>query len=163
MMPLRDRKALATLVRIRKRQEDLHALAFAGARRILDTLREERASIAKEQRRMLEEAGEIIQDTFDPSEARRYYQYERYLAKLGDQKDADIRARESQAESLRLELETAMKKRRMVELLEDKNQLAWHQEFRKREQVQLDEVALSYGRLKSSPYHRMNHEEAEKR
>jgi len=159
-MALRDKKSLATLVRVRRRQEDLKAQAFAGQRRALETLMLERSTIAAEHRALLETTGEIIRDRFDPSEARRYYQYERYLARLGDDKDAEIRARETQAASVRADLEAAMKRRRMAEILEDRNLAAWQQEYRKREQLQLDEVASAYGLMARRAHDRRNPEEA---
>lgn len=151
-MALRNQAALAMLLRIRKRQEDIQAQSFARARRSLNHLREERQSIDEEQRRLLGEAAAVIRDAFDPSEARRYYQYERYLARLGDEKDAEIQAQRRSTEAERRLLSETMKQRRMVEILDEHNRAAWDAVHRKREQQQIDEIALSYGRLAQAAY-----------
>lgn len=151
-MALRNKEALAMLVRIRKRQEEIQAQSFAQAHRALNHLRDERRSINEEQQRMLGEAAAVIRDAFDPSEARRYYQYERYLARVGDEKDAEIQSQRRSTEAERRLLGETMKQRRMVEILDDKNRAAWDAVYRKREQQQIDEIALSYGRLAQAAY-----------
>lgn len=153
-MALRNKSALAMLVRIRKRQEDIQAQTFARAHRMLNHLRDERQSIEEEHRRVLDDAASVIRDRFDPSEVRRYYQYERHLARLGDVKDAEIQSQRRSAETERRLLGETMKQRRMVEILDEQNRAAWDAVYRKREQQQIDEIALSYGRLAQAAYGR---------
>ncbi len=143
-MALRRPDRYNTLLRIRKRQEDLRAYALAASRRDLQLARDERARIVEEQQQMLARAGELAQRGFDASDVRRYYQYERHLARLGDVKDASIRQLEQATEERRAELEEATKAKRIVEKLVERKMDVYQHELRKLEQKTLDEVATSY-------------------
>lgn len=143
-MAMRPPNRYNTLLRIRKRQEDLSAYALAAARREVHLAQSERRRIAQEQQHTLAQAAEAAQEHFDASDVRRYYQYERHLARLGDSKDAQIRQLEEVAEERRAELEDATKAKRVVEKLVERRMLAYRQELRKLEQKTLDEVATSY-------------------
>ena len=133
-----------TLLRIRRRQEDLHAYALAAARREVQLAQVERRRITEEQQRTLDRAAELGREHFDASDLRRYYQYERHLARLGDTKDALIRDLEQVADERRTELEEATKAKRVVEKLVEHRMAAYQDELRKLEQKTVDEVATSY-------------------
>jgi flagellar export protein FliJ len=135
------------LLRIRKRQEDLKALALAEARRRVAVACEQRTRIVEEQRRALEHAGTLAHGEFDPSEVRRYYQYERHLARLGDAKEAEIITLTKNAEQRRLELEEASKSKRIMEKLEERHTLAHLTHLRKTEQRISDETATNYAAI----------------
>jgi flagellar FliJ protein len=137
----------ATLLRIRKRQEDLKAQALALAHQQAQRAREERAGIASEQRRTLEQAGELVRARFDASEVRRYYQYERHLSRLGDTKDAEIRQLDGVVEEKRLDLEEAAKQKQVVEKLQERRMAAYQKEQLKQEQKVSDEVATNYAAM----------------
>lgn len=141
---LRKPETIRTLVRIRERQEDLRAQALAGARHAVTHAEQQRESILQMQRDTLEQARETAQRHFDASDVRRYYQYERYLSRLADVKDAEIRKLEAQAEQRRRELEEALKQRRMMEKLHERAEEARLRSFRQFEQKALDEVAVNY-------------------
>lgn len=137
-----------TLLRIRKRQEDIKAQALAVTRRSIRIAERQRADLAKYQRLTLEKAGALALERFDPSEVRMYYQYERHLATLIDEKDASILELRSAAEERRAELEDAMKRRRIVEKLQERLQSAFMKQVRKDEQTRADEVATNLAAMR---------------
>lgn len=132
-----------TLVRVRKRQEEIKVITLAATRRDISNAEAERAGIAARQREALEQASEIAKSEFDASDVRRYYQYERYLARLAVRKDADIRGLQRKAEGQRRELLEATKKRRISEKLEERTAEAYHDHVLKQAQKQIDEVATN--------------------
>ena len=113
-----------TLFRVRKRQEDQKAQALGMVRRDIQTTATRRDEIAREQRRTLDSAAAESQGKFDAEEVRRYYQYERHLAQLAVEQDAELARLRSVEEERRLELEDAIKQRRMVERLCERRRLA---------------------------------------
>ena len=135
--------SLATLLRVRKRQEELKAQALAQARRDVRTAIEQRDGIEAYQRRMLERAGEMLQGDFDASAVRQFYQHERHLSRLAAERDIAIRQLERVAEKRRGELEDALKSRRMVEQLETRAQIRYRDFRNQQEQKQNDEIASS--------------------
>ena len=150
-MPVHRPFQYETLLRIRKRHEDLRAMALATARRKLQSARLQRADIAREQQQILENAGASAKQRFDPGEVRRYYQYERHLARLRDAKDAEIQELETVVESRRGELEEATRKKRVVEKLKERRTATYLKHVRKVEQHMLDEAATNYTALERSP------------
>lgn len=137
----------STLLRIRKRQEDIKAMVLAEARRRVRAAQEQRESLLEEQRRTLAHAGEASRHEFDASEVRRYYQYERHLARLAVTKDAEIRQLEAVAEGKRADLEEATKRKRIMEKLKDRHRTAFQAHFQKMEQRSLDEAATNYAAI----------------
>lgn len=144
---LRTPRQLDTVLRIRRRQEDIKALDMAEARRLEHAAREQRRKLLEAQREAIETGAGRARGEFDARDVRRYYQYERYIARLGVEKDAEIRRLERDAEARRKELEEAMKRRRMIERLQEKRQMAWMAELHKAEQILLDEVATNYAAM----------------
>ena len=140
----KDPAAFDTLLRIRRRQEDLKAGVLATAIRAVQSAQEQRARIVEEQQQALSHAQVARGSRFDASEVRRYLQYERHLARLRDDKDATLRALQAEAEIRRGEVETAMKERRMVEKLRARKMTVWLHERRRAEQQAMDEVATAY-------------------
>lgn len=141
-MNRRRLRTLNTLVRVRRRQEDLKAQAFARAQRDVQNAVEQRAGLEVYQRRMLDRAGELMQgEEVDASALRLVYQYERHLGRLVVERDAQIRQLEKVADSKRGDLESALKNRRMVERLET-HAVERYRRFRSiLEQKQHDEIA----------------------
>ena len=142
-----------TLLRIRKRQEDVKASALAVARRNVYNAEEQRIRLAEEQRITLERAKDLARDEFDASDIRRYYQYERHLAQLAVAKDAEIRSLNTVAESRRAELEDATKRKRIVEKLKERQNAAFAKHVLKQEQRLTDEVATNYAAMGASVPH----------
>lgn len=138
---LRRRRSLGTLLRIRKRKEELEAQALADAHRDVDQATRQREALAREQQRALTRMGELSQGEFDASDVRRYHQHERYLAARGVDKDADIRALEAVREERRAALEEASKRKRVVEKLIERRTGAWRDHVARQEQRALDETA----------------------
>ena len=135
----RGLRQFATLVRVRKRQEEQRAERLAAAHRLRRRAQAERDHLEAERRRMFERAGQAAQGRMSAAEVRRYYQYERHLARLADEKDAEImRLRQTEAER-RAELEEAMKKRRMVERLHERRTESVLREVQRQEQRMSDE------------------------
>lgn len=146
-MALRKPGHYAMLLRVRKRQEEVRAQTLASTRREIRQTENERASIGDEQQRTLEKAGQLAKEVFDPSEVRRYHQYERHLARLAVQKDAEIRSLRRRADKERRDLEEAMKRRRISEKLEEHTAEAYHEHVRKEDQKRADETASNYAAL----------------
>ena len=131
-----------TLHRVRKRQVDLKAEALGAVRRDINANQLQRDDIQRQQRDTLASVGATAQGRFDAEDVRRYYQYERHLAMQAVEKDAEIARLRTVEDERRIELEEAMKKRRMVERLSERRQLALLAERRKQEQREMDEAAM---------------------
>lgn len=147
-MPPRKPGHFATLLRVRKRVEELKSQALGATRRRLHDAVAQRSSIAEEQRNTLAKTGVLLCDKFDASDVRRYYQYERHLARLAVQKDAEIRSLERTAAAQRKELEEAVKRRRVAEKLEERTASVYQEYVRKEEQKVVDELATNHAAAK---------------
>ena len=130
-----------TLLRIRQLQEDLHAAALAASRRQVRRAQEQRAELMAQRHDVLDTAGQRAREHPVAAELRAYYQYERRLARLTDEKDAEVVQLREVAEHKRGELEQAMKQRRIVERLRERRIEAYEAEVRREEQKASDEVA----------------------
>jgi len=141
-MALRRRSShFGNLLRIRQRQEDLKAMALGEVRHRIFAHRQKGALIIEEQRRMLREAGRIARGGFEATQVQPYLGYERHLAHLAVENDAEIEALQQREKACLAELEEAMKQRRMVELLQERRDRAWRRELIREEQHHQDEVA----------------------
>ncbi len=149
---LRTPRQLDTVLRIRRRQEDLKALDLAEARRVEQAARDQRQRLINLQREAIEAGAARAKGEFDARDVRRYYQYERHVARLGVEKDAEIHGLEVETEKRRKELEEAVKRRRMMERLREKRQTAWQAELNKAEQILLDETATNYAAMKTDAW-----------
>ena len=150
-MPSLKPFAYGTLLRVRERQEELKAGALSATRRQLRQAEFQHADLVRQQMFMLTEAGRRTQYTFDAGDVRRYYQFERYLARLVVEKHAQI-GEIRRAESVqRAELEEAMKKRRIVERLKERWLRARTYTINKNEQAILDEVASNQAAVSRGP------------
>lgn len=132
------------LLRVRRRQEEVHAQSLASTRRGIQASKRARAELADYQRDILQRRKDIARACFDASEALRYQQYERHLARVADTVDAEIRMLEDEAEVKRRDLEAAMQRRRMVEKLWEKRMQEQLARLRKLEQQLSDDMACAY-------------------
>lgn len=133
-----------TLLRIRKRQEELRAFALAEARREVRAAEQERDELSGWRLEMFREAGTHARAVFDPGDVRLYYRYERHLARMIDDKDAQIVQLSKVEEARRMELDGAMKRRRIIEKLLERKERQAREETRKQEQKAADETASKY-------------------
>lgn len=141
---MRNPNRYATILRLRKRTEDRQAQVVAAVRQEVQRSQRQRTSLELTRRTALESAGASLHDRFDAEEIRGYYQYERHLAGLRDEKDAEIRDLQRQeAEQLAI-LEQATQGRRVVEKLHERRVKAYHAHQRKEEQRYVDETATMY-------------------
>ena len=129
---------------MRKTQEDLRAQALARVRNERRLNERQQAELVQEQRRVLEGTVAATEGRFDACDVRRYYQYERHLARLADEKDAAIRQLREQEEERRTELEAAMKERRLLEELRERQTRAFNAELDREFQRFADEVATNH-------------------
>jgi len=136
------------LLRVRRLQEDLKAQALASARREVQTAEQQRDALLEDRRLVFEEVGVRARHRFNAFEIRLFYQYERLLARLTDDKDAEIDRLQGVAESRRLELESAMKRRRMVEKLRERKLDVFEAEVRRGELKLSDEMATNAASMK---------------
>lgn len=134
-------KKYDVLLRVRERQELLRAQALASARRDASRAEAQREALNEEQRRVLREAGEASRNRVDATKVQSLIHYERHIARLAVDKDAEIRALQEVAEKRRGELEDAMKRRKIVERLSERARLAYHGHVKREEQKLLDETA----------------------
>lgn len=132
-----------TLLRVRKRQEDLCAQALAAVRRERDAAEKTRKDIERDQARMLAEASEATERGGEAGAIRRFYQYERHLADLATRTDARILELRAETDKRRAALEDAMKRRRTIERLEERHDRAVQNVILKNEQALADEAAIS--------------------
>jgi len=144
-----------TLLRIRRRQEDIRARALALARREVQRVEQELAALETRQRETLEEAGKRAKKRFDAIEIRLYYQYERYLARLADEKSAQAIELRAQERKRRAELEDAMKQRRITEKLLARKRRIYLEEVRKEDQAFADETAANYAAIARAAHRRV--------
>lgn len=141
-----------TLLRVRKRQEELRAQELALAVMDYQHARRERADIASEHRRALDHARLLLQDKqINARDLRRYHQYERHLSRVGDDKDAEIQALHEVMEERREVLAEAMKKRKIFERLKEKHVLNQRHRLRKHNQTETDETASIRAALREAP------------
>ena len=143
IVPRRRQFRFDTLLRVRKREEEQKAQSLATARRDVRNAEHERRQIVETQARMLHQAGSTATNRFDASEVHRYFIYERHLARVAAEKDAQIIQLRKVEEERRAELEEAMKKKRIVERLKERHRDALHHSFHKEDQALLDEVATN--------------------
>jgi flagellar FliJ protein len=136
-----------TLLRVRQRQEELKAMALGEVRREIQVTEKQREEILNQQRRMLEEAKERAQGDFRADDIRGYYQYERHLARLAVRKDARLVELRALEEERRRDLEEALKARRMVEKLSEREWAAFRAAVGKKEQAALDESATNHAAM----------------
>jgi flagellar export protein FliJ len=149
---MRDPNRYATLLRLRKQEEDVKAQALAVSRRAVQQGQRERTSLEVTRQLALEQAGTSLQSKFDAAEVRRYYQYERHLAYLRDQKDIEIRELKSrEAEKLEA-LEQATQARRIAEKVDERRREGYRVYLAREAQKLLDETATMYAaRAKQAP------------
>ncbi|GMV99641.1 MAG: hypothetical protein AMXMBFR84_07800 [Candidatus Hydrogenedentota bacterium] len=129
-----------TLLRVRKRQEDLKAQRLAEVHREIQSNVVQRNQIEVEQIHTLETIAEKSKKQIDPRQVKAYYQYERYLARLSVEKDAEIARLKGIEDQRRQELVEAYKKRRMLERLKERRDAAYQLESSKVEQKRIDET-----------------------
>jgi flagellar export protein FliJ len=141
---MRNPNRYAAILRIREQAEDRQAQAVALVRGRILVARRERTSLELTRQSALEQAGSTLQHRFDASDIRSYYQYERHLAALRDQKDAEIRELQRE-ESIEVALlEKATQARRIAEKLHERRRDAFRNFVMKEEQKAMDETASKY-------------------
>ncbi|MCF6284148.1 MAG: flagellar FliJ family protein [Candidatus Hydrogenedentes bacterium] len=141
---MRDPNRYAILLRLRKQTEDLKAQDLATSHRALQRSQRERTSLELTRRSALEQAGKTLLEEFDAAQVRSYYQYERHLATLRDQKDAEIRDLQSiEAEKMEA-LEKATQARHIAEKLHERRRNTYLEYLDREAQKQLDETATMY-------------------
>ncbi len=132
------------LLRVRKQEEDIKAQALARSRQAVQQSERERTSLELTRQAALEHAGQSLLTEFDAAEVRSYYQYERHLAALRDQKDAEIRSLQADEAEKRSILEASTKARQIAEKLHHRRRDAYQQYLHREAQKQLDETATLY-------------------
>lgn len=131
----------ATLLKVRKHQADQKAWALAEIQRRIQAADAERDRMLEEQKRMFARAAELVRTSFDAQDIQRYYQYERHLARLASEKDAEIVQLKGEEHRRRRELDGAMVKKRIAERLDGKSRDAFDAFVLDNERKLLDELA----------------------
>ncbi len=140
-MATRRPEQYATLLRVRKRQEDFSAQVLAGVRREMRAAELQRSDFEDQQRRAIDHAQAYTGENFDERLFPQYVQYQRHLARMAVAKDAEIEQLRQQTAGRRLELENAMRQRRMVDRLIERSERIVSQKVKKEEQRSSDESA----------------------
>ena len=138
-----------TLLRVRQHEEDLKNQSLIDARNMARRALQERDGYLQDRRHAIVRASEAAAQHFDAAEVRRYYQYERHLATLVDQRDATIKEWEGIAEERRVALIAAARARQVVEKVRERKLEAYREMLRKEEQDALDESASNFRYRKS--------------
>lgn len=138
-----------TLLRVRKHEEDIKNQSLVEARNMAKRALQERDGFLEDRRHALARASEVAEQQFDAADVRRYYQYERHLATMVDQRDATIKEWEGIAEERRVELIAAARARQVVEKVRDRKMEAYREMLSKEEQDALDESASNFRYRKS--------------
>ena len=146
-MATRRPEQYATLLRVRKRQEDLSAQVLAGVRREMRAAELQRADFEDQQRRAIDSAQAYTGENFDERLFPQYVQYQRHLARMAVAKDAEIEQLRQQTAGRRLELENAMRQRRMVDRLIERSERIVSNNLKKEEQRSSDESASTRAAL----------------
>ena len=147
-MALPNRNRFKTLLRVRRRQEDRKAQELSSVHRQIRAAESERGNMERQQIAMLEQAAKLTRQEFDATDIQRYYQYERHLSRLVAEKDAEISELKDEEGEKRLELQEAMKQRRMAERLDERREEAFDDIVRKNSQKLSDEIAVTRAWMK---------------
>ena len=134
-----------TLLRVRQHEEDLKNQSLVDARNKARRALQERDGFLEDRRHALVRASEAGAQHFDAAEVRRYYQYERHLATLVDQRDATIKEWEGIAEERRVALIAVARARQVVEKVRERKLEVYREMLSKEEQNFLDESASNFG------------------
>jgi len=145
---------LTSVLRVRKRQEDLRAQALAETQSEMRKAQHRRDDLIELQRRMLTSADELTRSNFDAADIRRYFQYERHLSRSVVDSDAQIAQLTVVADDRRAELEEATQKKKAIERLKVRHRDAIAADDRYWEQRTNDEIASGrayFARRKDRP------------
>jgi flagellar export protein FliJ len=140
-MGRRDASHYDMLLRVRKRREEIKALALSNTIRQVQTAENHRDGLLQQRQRTIETAAGEARGAINPRRVQQYFQYERHLARLALEKDADLAQLRQKEGVQREELHGALKERRIVERLQARLLRAALAEQRRREQRISDEVA----------------------
>ena len=132
---------LASVLRVRERQEELRAQALAETQTVIRKAEHRRTELVALQRTMLSEAGALMRAEFDAADVRRYYQYERHLSRSVVDTDAQLAQLSGVAEDRRAELEEAIQKKKAIERLKVRHRAIVAEDDRYWEQRTNDEIA----------------------
>jgi flagellar export protein FliJ len=113
---------LDTVLRVRRREEELRARELAEVQRALQAIQRRLDSLGEEQQRVMLTARDVARErAFLADDVQRYFQYERHLSRLATEADARLAELRAEAEKRRAALEEAMKRRRMLERLQERH------------------------------------------
>lgn len=141
----------STLLRVRKRQEELKSQALAGSRRVARDLQQDKSNILKYREEVLDRAGKHAAAAVDAVQLRGFYEFERHLVRLGDAKDAKIAEHQIEVDARRVELEDGIKQRRIVERLIERleeQEASWRVRREQRDHDELSTIHFAGALLK---------------
>ncbi len=139
-MRRRNPQRYATLLKLRKRNEDLKSGEMAASTRELNNAHTFQQELIAYQRQMLERS-HTAYGTLNAADARAAHQFGRYLSDRIVSQDAQIQILKHKVAATRSELETTMKDRRIVEKIMNNAIEVLNQHRQKAEQREHDEVA----------------------
>lgn len=131
----------ATLLRVRKRVEDLKANAFASAQRDELAAREALCEIEHAQRDALGRASEVASQADGAGRVSDLIDYERHLGQVALNQSSEIEKLANEAEVRRSELQEAVTQRRMVDRLMERAREALQELLHIQDQRLSDEAA----------------------
>ena len=131
-----------TLLRVRKIREDQQAQRLAEVRHAIARAEQELRSLQDEQARVFADVAQSARDHFDAADIQYLYNYERFLARRAVECDARIASLRRLERERLAELETANRRKRVVERLKERHLSLFRSEWNAFEQKIADEVAL---------------------
>jgi len=141
---MRNPNRYAAILRLRQQAENREAQALTAIRGHIQQAQRQRTALELARQSTLDQAGASLRERFDASDIRGYYQYERHVMHLRDQKDADIRKLQQEESAQRTLLETATRERRIAEKLHERRWENYRAYLRYEEQKIMDETATMY-------------------
>ena len=146
-MATRRLEQYGTLLRVRKRPEEIEAMSLAAAHREVQTVKRQREELSRLQRLAIENASKNAGEGGNSLRLNQYLQFQRHLARLSDDKDAVIVSLNQEADQRRQALEDAMKRRKMVERLHERARSVRRKGISKEGQRISDETASTQAAL----------------
>ncbi|MCP4646031.1 MAG: flagellar export protein FliJ [bacterium] len=150
-MPRRKPFRYGALLRVRTHEQDRKARDLAEVRREIARVEEDRDRIVAAQRDAIGEAAEAAREEFRADDVRRYFAYERQLARLAVDRDSALAKLRRDEDERRTELEEAMKRKRIVERLKERQDKAFADEMLKEDRKAVDEIATNRAAFKVRP------------
>jgi len=131
------------LLRVRTRKEEMASQKLAQLQRRIQHTSDRAAQIRGIQENVLSQAAQQMRGQFTVRDIQQFYQYEQHMARQALEADADLRRLQHQESAQQMELQEAVKHRKVVEKLKERRDKQMRAFLEKTEQRIADETAVS--------------------